>query len=601
LFSNLGRCVVRTGSKPFLTYVNLLLNRKVKNQQEHRPRADTVMSKTHKSFRFIVVLLAIIAVSTLAIAAGWGSSYAFGLFAPSQAAAVPLETATNAESSLADSINQLSTNGIESTETVPVFEGRLTQTESVVQPVTITNEEGDGNIDMGEMGIRPTIDPVGLRRSRPGRGGDGAAHGTSNAHLGITHEFVNQNTTSAFGTLSSGWTPAESVQFYLNGVLASTFAANADGVVAVGINTGAGFGFITIDQIGLTSGKEVGGVVQVSSTGPYLTGVTGAAHAINTTASGKFYLYGWRYPVSSTVNLYRDGVSIGTAATSAAGRFFVTVTPANSGDTSVNYSADTGAAGSMAGVSLEERADAGTPPAGDQNAARVFYDRATLNSATGGTVALVGEGFQAGETVNLTGCVVGSVVASANGAAAAFISYGPAAGVSQCVLTGASSGRIGRGTVLLHANVTNSRGLIVAPSFVTPGSGALTVLATKLPASDLGQIYLDGVLQGTATTNASGDGAFTLTKPASGFVHSVSWIATSGTGPDQAAALLLGGVPPCTAGNTVEVVASAGTMGPTNYLTVKGAFDAINAGTHQGDVDVKVCQNTVETATASLN
>ena len=63
----------------------------------------------------------------------------------------------------------------------------------------------------------------------------------------------------------------------------------------------------------------------------------------------------------------------------------------------------------MAGVSLEERADAGTPPVGDQNAARVFFDRATLNSAIGGSAVIVGEGFRPGETVTISGCAVGSL------------------------------------------------------------------------------------------------------------------------------------------------------------------------------------------------
>ena len=82
------------------------------------------------------------------------------------------------------------------------------------------------------------------------------------------------------------------MQFYVNGVLAATFVASADGTVAVGINTGAGFGYITFEEIGLTSGRDTGGVVQVAPTGPYLPGVTGAPHAINTTASAHFYLYG---------------------------------------------------------------------------------------------------------------------------------------------------------------------------------------------------------------------------------------------------------------------------------------------------------------------
>src|SRR6202051_1642196 len=196
--------------------------------------------------------------------------------------------------------------------------------------------------------------------------------GTGKAFMGITHEVVNHSTSNAFGTLSSGWTPGEMVQVYLNGVLQSpTLTAGADGVFALGFSTGPGFGYLTIEEIGLTSGKDTGGVVQVANTGPYLPGVTGAPHAINTTASAHFYLYGFQYPITTAVPLYRNGASIGTFVTNSSGRFFITYTPANSGDTSAIYSADTvnPSGGAMAGVSLEERADAGTPPVGDQNAA----------------------------------------------------------------------------------------------------------------------------------------------------------------------------------------------------------------------------------------
>jgi hypothetical protein len=51
----------------------------------------------------------------------------------------------------------------------------------------------------------------------------------------------------------------------------------------------------------------------------------------------------------------------------------------------------------------------------------------------------------------------------------------------------------------------------------------------------------------------------------------------------------------------VDVTATAGTLGPTTYTTLKGAFDAINAGTHQGDIIVNISANTTETATAALN
>ena len=50
----------------------------------------------------------------------------------------------------------------------------------------------------------------------------------------------------------------------------------------------------------------------------------------------------------------------------------------------------------------------------------------------------------------------------------------------------------------------------------------------------------------------------------------------------------------------VDVAATAGTANAT-YTTLKGAFDAINAGTHQGAITISVVANTTETATAALN
>ncbi|KFC18781.1 beta strand repeat-containing protein [Chryseobacterium sp. FH1] len=50
----------------------------------------------------------------------------------------------------------------------------------------------------------------------------------------------------------------------------------------------------------------------------------------------------------------------------------------------------------------------------------------------------------------------------------------------------------------------------------------------------------------------------------------------------------------------VDVAATSGT-GTATYTTVKGAFDAINAGTHQGAINITITANTSETATAILN
>src|SRR4029077_3432956 len=171
---------------------------------------------------------------------------------------------------------------------------------------------------------------------------------------------------------------------------------------------------------------------------------------------------------------------------------------------------------------------------------RVFFDRGTLNSGTGGVAAIVGEGFQPGETVTISGCAAGTLGTNADGGAAAFLSYGAGAGFSSCVLTGGTSGRVARGTVLLHPDVTNLRGLIAAPASVTvAGSAQFLILADKLPPLDTGNVYIDGVFQGTAATDASGKASVLLTKPTSGFVHEVGWIAGGGTGDAEPTVLLL--------------------------------------------------------------
>ena len=51
-----------------------------------------------------------------------------------------------------------------------------------------------------------------------------------------------------------------------------------------------------------------------------------------------------------------------------------------------------------------------------------------------------------------------------------------------------------------------------------------------------------------------------------------------------------------TAWAQVSVTATAGTLGPTPYVTLKDAFDAINAGTHQGAITIGISANTTEAA-----
>ncbi len=58
------------------------------------------------------------------------------------------------------------------------------------------------------------------------------------------------------------------------------------------------------------------------------------------------------------------------------------------------------------------------------------------------------------------------------------------------------------------------------------------------------------------------------------------------------ASFAAGNPPACGTGSAVEIFATAGTIGPSGYTTLKGAFDAINAGTHQGAITVDVCADT---------
>lgn len=56
----------------------------------------------------------------------------------------------------------------------------------------------------------------------------------------------------------------------------------------------------------------------------------------------------------------------------------------------------------------------------------------------------------------------------------------------------------------------------------------------------------------------------------------------------------------CDTGSAVEVEATAGTPGPTGYSQLIAAFAAINAGTHQGTINIEICGNTIE-GFATLN
>jgi uncharacterized repeat protein (TIGR01451 family) len=93
-------------------------------------------------------------------------------------------------------------------------------------------------------------------------------------------------------------------------------------------------------------------------------------------------------------------------------------------------------------------------------------------------------------------------------------------------------------------------------------------------------------------TSAACAGNATLSNTAS--------VSTTNGGSANASASITVACPPTSTG-PVTVTATAGTPGPTDYATVKAAFDAINAGTHQGSLGVWIFGNTTETVPAVLN
>jgi len=201
---------------------------------------------------------------------------------------------------------------------------------------------------------------------------------------------------------------------------------------------------------------------------------------------------------------------------------------------------------------------------------RAFVDRAFFNSAAGAGFALVAENFLPGETMTLSGCAAASLgVADANGSVSAILQAPAGAALYNCVVTGGTSTRVARASVLANANGNTFRGLIVQPSLAVPG-GTVRVLTTKNAISDTGTVLMDGVSAGVGTTNANGNGSFVVTKPAAGYLHVAGW-ATS-TGNVIVAPLQL--APAVTLAAHVEV---SGRVIATDGRGLKNAFVTITA------------------------
>src|SRR6476620_4491893 len=210
-------------------------------------------------------------------------------------------------------------------------------------------------IDLTRAGIMPIPFNMPALLHMP----DGAIVGSANAYMATTADVVPPSTAASIvGTLFSGFAPGETINYYANGSLLTTFIADANGRLGVRLGNLTGQGFITIDGIGQTSGKRAGGVFEVLNTAPTSPGFAMAPHAIGANGSRTFYLMGTRHQASTTINIAVDGVVVFTVPSDASGSFFVSAAPAAAPDAPHVFTASTAIVGSMAGVSVEARADA---------------------------------------------------------------------------------------------------------------------------------------------------------------------------------------------------------------------------------------------------
>ena len=158
-------------------------------------------------------------------------------------------------------------------------------------------------------------------------------------------------------------------------------------------------------------------------------------------------------------------------------------------------SVDDGTPASKNGQSIEERADAGISPTGDQNTVRAFVDRPL--SAGGQFAGIIAEGFLPGETVDHPNCFAYPTTASTTGSVAFGLGFGTGGFlVGNCTLVGLTSGRVARYSLERTPGVINARGLLISPTYTQPG-GNVVLVGARVPPNDIHTVFLDGVALGT--------------------------------------------------------------------------------------------------------
>jgi hypothetical protein len=428
---------------------------------------------------------------------------------------------------------------------LPSVEGRVEPIAEAPRAPATVQPLAAQEIDLPSLGIVATAEPK-LRFGRRAASPLANVLGTLNAFTSTTSDLVPPSTSKGLGIVHNGFAPSETVNIYLNGSLSSSPSANASGRLLLILNVGAGLGYITEEAVGVTSGKITGAVFEVVA-GSLPPGLAAGPHAIQ--PGDQLALMGTRFAASTTVNLKRNGAAYSSTPSDASGYFAVGINTPMGADTSAVYTADTGVAGSLAGQSVEERADAGSD--GNNSLSRLLVDRAVT---PGGTLIFGGEGFQPGETAMVSGCGSLSLTVNSNGAVQ-FFNGVSGAGVTSCVMTGNVSGRVGRASALIDSDATNVPGILVLPSQVS-GSGTFFLTIARATPSQSGNTYVDGVNVGSFALDGGGKGSVLVPKPASGVLHSVRWVGSS----DSLSGVVLTNVntPPAVFTQPVDDTACAG-------------------------------------------
>jgi hypothetical protein len=425
-------------------------------------------------------------------------------------------------------------------------------------------------LDMDKLGVRPN-------RLTP----DTGAVGTLGAYLSASPDVIS-TTTGVAGLVGSGFVPLESVDIYLNGTLAGSFNADAQGFVVFTSMNSSTEGYVTVRAQGQSSGRVGVTAFQIYNNAPAVPGLAAAPHAVH--PGDPYYLYAVGYAPSATVAFARDTVVLTTTTASVNGRVLVTGTVATGAlDGAAVYNSYVSAqAGTMAGQSVEERSDAGPPnaPTADYNPSRALVDRPVLQSNPLSAAWAAGEGFSPGETVVYTftySLVTGSVQADANGAVAlAFVGGSIPAGPELVKMQGLTSGNRAYAAFLVSNLVANVPSAIMRPSRVANSSGTVSVQFDRFAPSQLLTVTLDSTVVATATTSIIGTGSVSFPKPASGLAHAVTVMAANG--PIAVAPLvLLSALPQPTATVTTSPTAT-GTI-PTATVTATGTTTATGTAT----------------------